>query len=136
MDEKKLAERIKNSPELSALGDDIAEEIAFYSDNNVAIDPLIIIMIISIIVQIILHCRKNRSDEQIADDIRNLRMLSPTRLLLLRRRLNKLWKDKLGGDTAPSSAKNPILAAVYSVSDKLNDEDVQILFQLASEESV
>ena len=134
MNEGALADRIKASPALSALHDDIAKELAFHSENNVQFDPITIIMIISIVVQVIIHCRNKRSDEQIAQDIREIRTLPPRQLMRLRRRLNKLWREQCGGANASPTAVNPLVTALYEVSERADDETINELFHLAREQ--
>lgn len=131
MDEGALADRIKASPALSALHDDIARELAFHSEHSVQFDPITIIMIISIVVQVIIHCRNKRSDEQIAQDIRDIRTLPPRQLMRLRRRLNRLWRDRCGGYDASPSATNPLITALYEVSERADDETINELLLLA-----
>jgi len=134
MTEGALADRIKSSPNLSALHDDIAKELAFHSEQNVQFDPITIIMIISIIVQVIIHCRNKRDDEQIAQDIRDIRTLPPRQLMRLRRRLNKLWRERCGGDQASPTAVNPLVTALYEVSERADAETIQELLRLAREQ--
>jgi hypothetical protein len=132
MIESHLADRIKASPALSALHDDIAKEVMFHADNNTQFDPITIIMIISIIVQVIIHCRNKRSDDQIAQDIRDIRTLPPRQLMRLRRRLNKLWKEKCGAPSSPT-AVNPLVTALYEIGEKADDATIKELLQLANE---
>lgn len=134
MVEGALADRIKASPELSTLHDDIAKELAFHSTGSVQFDPITIIMIISIMVQVIIHCRSKRSDEQIAQDIRDIRTISPRQLIRLRRRLNRLWREQCGGATAPATATNPLITALYEISDRADNETIKELLKLAREQ--
>lgn len=133
MYETELADRIQASPELTALCDDIAKELAFHSAVHVQFDPITIITIISIIVQVIIYCRDRRSDEQIAQDIRDLRTIPPRKLMRLRRRLNILWREKCGGEQFGSTVTNPLLIALYEISDNADDNTVLELIQLAKE---
>lgn len=132
MTEHQLAERIKASPALSALHDDIAREVVFHADSNVQFDPITIIMIISIVVQVIIHCRNKRDDEQIAQDIRDIRTLPPRQLMRLRRRLNRLWKEKCGEPSSPT-AVNPLVTALYEIGEKSDAATIKELLQLAAE---
>lgn len=133
MDAEQLEARIKSSPELSAFCDDIAKELAFHSAANVQFDPITIIMIVSIIVQVLIHCRESRTDEQIAQDIRDIRTLPPRKLMRLRRRLNRLWREQCGGDRAAVGATNPLIAALYELSDNADDATVNEFIQVAKE---
>lgn len=135
MTEGALADRVKTSPALSALHDDIAKELAFHSDGSVQFDPITIIMIISIMVQVIIHCRNKRSDEDIARDIRDIRTLPPRQLMRLRRRLNRLWRERCGGANASPTAVNPLVTALYEVSERADDETINELLQLAREQA-
>lgn len=133
MSEQELADRIKASPELSALCDDISKEITFHGDNNVQFDPITIIMIISIIVQVMIHCRNKRSDADIANSIREIRTMPPRQLMRLRRRMNKLWRERCGGENAAATAVNPLITALYEVAERADDATIQELFRLATE---
>lgn len=134
MDESALADRIKASPALTALHDDIVTELVFHGDNNVQFDPITIIMIVSIIVQVIIHCRNSRTDEQIAADMRDIRTLPPRKLMRLRRRLNKLWRERCGGEFAAPTAVNPLITSLYEVAEKADDDMINELIQLAREQ--
>lgn len=135
MTEGELADRIKTSPALSALHDDIVKELAFHADGNVQFDPITIIMIISIIVQVIIHCREKRNDDDIAQDIRDIRTLPPRKLMRLRRRLNRLWRERAGGEDASPTAVNPLITAIYEVAERADDETLNEVIQLAKEYS-
>lgn len=135
MDAGAFADRVKSSPALSALHDDIVKELAFHGDSNVQFDPITIIMIISIIVQVIIHCRNTRPDEDIAQDIRDIRTLPPRKLMRLRRRLNKLWRERCGGENAAPTAVNPLVTSLYEIAERADDDTINELMQLAREQA-
>lgn len=133
MTERELSDRIKASPALSNLCDEIAQEVTFHADNNVQFDPITIVMIISIVVQIIIHCRNNRDDSQIVQDIRDIRTLPPRQLIRLRRKLNKLWREKGGDNAAATTYGNPFLTALYEIGERADDDALQALLQIAND---
>lgn len=133
MDLKELADRVERSPKLRKLQKKLLEEIEFRADNSAQFDPVTIIMIISIVVQVIIHCRENRSDAKLFQDIRDIRALPARRLIRLRRRMNALWREQ-GGKTYKSTDSNPLLAALYEVSENTDETTLKELLKLADEE--
>jgi hypothetical protein len=85
-------------------------------------------------VQVIIHCRNSRDDDQIAQDIRDIRTLPPRQIIRLRRRLNRLWRDKCGGYSESSTAANPIITSLYEIGERADDDMLKALFKLADEE--
>ena len=129
MTESDLQERIENSPALRKLRDQLQAEIGFRADRGAEFSPLLVVSIISIIVQIVIYCRKDKSAADIRDDMRQLRSLPPLRSWRLKRRLNRLWRDSCGGKNVQS--ENPLLDAVYELSDSADDEALDELLWLA-----
>lgn len=123
-----LQERIENSPALAQLRNRLQDEIAFRSPQGYAFSPLLVISVISIIVQIVIHCREKRQASEIRLDMRDLRNLGPVQTAILRRKLNKLWRDHCPSDLLQS--KNPLLEAVYDLSDSADDEALDELLWL------
>lgn len=129
MTNEDLQERIENSPALRKLRDQLQAEIGFRADKGVEFSPLLVISVISIIVQIVIHCREQKSAEDIRVDMRELRSLPPVRALRLRRRLNALWRRTCEGKTVQSD--NPLLDAVYELADSADDDAIDELLWLA-----
>jgi hypothetical protein len=124
-----LQERIENSPALRKLKDQLQAEIGFRADQSVEFSPLLVISLISIIVQIVIHCRESKSAEDVRIDMRELRSLPPFQKIRLRRKLNALWRDECRGKTVQSD--NPLIEAVYDLSDNADDEALDELLWLA-----
>lgn len=123
-----LQERIENSPALARLRNRLQEEIAFSAAPGCEFSPLLVISVISIVVQVVIHCRENRPTEEIRLDIRDLRNLGPLKTVLLRRRLSALWRDACPPEMLQSG--NPLLEAVYNLSDSADDEMLDELLWL------
>lgn len=131
MTNEELQQRIERSPRLRKLQAKLLEEVTFRADTSVQLDPITIVMIISIVVQIIIHCRENRSDEEIIADIRDIRVLPPRRLVRLRRRLNALWRNCCEQERRISADVNPILTSVYEIGENSDDATIKELIELA-----
>jgi hypothetical protein len=123
-----LQERIEDSPVLARLRNRLQEEIGFHAAPGCEFSPFLVISVISIIVQIVIHCREQRSAEDVRLDMRDLRNLGPVKNYLLRRRLNALWRDHCPPEMLQS--ENPLLEAVYDLSDSADDETIDELLWL------
>lgn len=126
---EELQERIDNSPTLSALHRQLQKEVGFRADPSVEFNPLLIISLISLTIQIIRWCQEHdKTDDDIRTNIRDLRSLSPRQLIRLRRRVNALWREQKGvTDTTP----NPLMAALFELSDSADDAALDELLWLA-----
>jgi hypothetical protein len=124
-----LQKRVEASPPLQKLCTSLSDAVQFHADESVMFDPLLVIAVIGIIVNVLLHCRE-RDPEDIKNDIRNIRTLPPRKLLRLRRRMNVLWR-KHCGDMNVVAANNPTLAALYEISEMADDEQLDALLDLA-----
>jgi hypothetical protein len=133
MDANELAERVEQSSRLRKLRAKLMDEVQFRVDAPAQFDPMLIIMIISIIVQVVIHCREKRSTEEIVQDIRDIRALPPRRLIRLRRRLNTLWRNHEDRFTLSSGDVNPLLTAVYEIGENFDIETLEELVALADE---
>ena len=131
LDAAALADRVKASPKLTSLHDSFVREVQFCGDNNIGIDPITIIMLLSIVVQVIIHCRKKRTDDEILNTIRELRTYPPRRLLRLKRRVNRLWADYLDSRDLPAFTGNPLWPALYEVAESADPAALQELIQFA-----
>ena len=128
---EELAERIAESPRLRQLRDNLMGEVSFRVQDSFAIDPVTIIMIISIIVQVVIHCREKRNDEDIVRDIQDIRSLPPRKIIRLRRRLNALWRDCRSAGAVFTGDVNPFLTAVYELGENSDAKTIQELIALA-----
>jgi hypothetical protein len=106
----------------------LQDEIAFRAPHGYEFSPLLVISVISIIVQIVIHCREQRKASEIRLDMRDLRNLGPLATMRLRRQLNLLWRDHCPPDLLQS--ENPLLEAVYDLSDSADDEALDELLWL------
>ena len=129
MTNEELQKHVNESPELQKLRDGLEAALYFHADNSVQFDPFLIIAIIGIMVNIFLHCSEKNS-EQLKADIRNIRSLPPAVLLRMRRRMNMFWRQYKAEHNI-SSKENPVLAAIYEVSEMADDAQLDALLALA-----
>jgi hypothetical protein len=132
MTTEELQRRVNESPALAALRDRLTDELVAQGDNSYQFDPLTIIMIISIIVQVIIHCRENSADDNVQQNMRELRTLPPRKLMRLRRRLNNVWREHCAKTGVAYTANNPVVSAVYKLSDTIDDAAATGLMELAA----
>jgi hypothetical protein len=130
---EQLDERIRQSERLSHLRDQLTDEIQFRADDSAMFDPITIIMIISIIVQIVIHCREHRTDDEILRDMQEVRTLPRYRLIRLRLRLNRLWHECCAGNRPRKGDRNPLLTAVYELAERADPDALQDIIDLAKE---
>lgn len=129
MTDAELQERIAHSPALQELQDQLAREVRFKTDDSVQFDPILIVTVISIIVQIVIHCRENNKEETVRRDMRDLRALPVWRTAVLRRRLRQLWRDRC--PNARDVSGNALIDAVYQLSDSADDSAIDEILWLA-----
>jgi len=132
MTTEELQQRVNDSPALSAMRDKLSDELCAQADNSFQFSPLLVITIISIIVQVIIHCRESSDAEAIQQNMRELRALPPRKLMRLRRRLNNLWREHCAATGAQYTKNNPIVGAVYHLSDTIEDSAAAGLMELAA----
>jgi hypothetical protein len=134
MTQKELEARINASPKLRDLRDRLLGEVQFRADASVGLDPVTIIMIISIVVQVIIHCRENRNKDELVQDIQDIRALPARRLIRLRRRLNTLWRNCCADQQSYTGEYNPMLTAVYEIGENSDVATIRELIDLAHED--
>jgi hypothetical protein len=134
MTQKELEARINASPKLRELRDRLLGEVQFRADASVGFDPVTIIMIISIVVQVIIHCRENRNKDELVQDIQDIRALPARRLIRLRRRLNTLWRHCCADQQSHTGEYNPMLTAVYEIGENSDVATIRELVDLAHED--
>lgn len=133
MDLHELSERVEKSAKLRKLRAKFIDELQFRTDVSTQFDPMLIIMIISILVQVMIHCRENRTRAQLAQDIREIRELPARRLIRLRRRLNNLWREHGTPSDNVAADSNPLLTAVYEVAENIDIGTLKELVELAED---
>lgn len=131
MTNEELQTRVASSAALTALRDQIAAEMATKTENKYSFDPFLILAIISVMVQVIKYCQENRSAEEIAADIKNVRSLRPRQLMRFKRRSNVLWKEYCAANGLDAGTPNPIPDAVYALGASADTAAVQELIALA-----
>jgi hypothetical protein len=131
MTDQDLQSRIESSPRLKALGNQLLSSVTFHADAPAKFDPVLVVMIISIIVQVMIHCREKRTPEELVQDIRDIRTMPPRRLMRLRRRMNALWNTMARDTNWDSKQPNPILTALYDLSESTDTATLAELVALA-----
>jgi hypothetical protein len=129
-----LQKRIQSDAQLSALSDSLQREIRFRADTAFQFDPFLMVAIISIIIQIIVHCREKTPTTDIRNAIRDARALPPRRLIRLKRRLNKFWLEYCAQTGMSSSSKNPFFDTVLELGENAPDSELDALLALAEAE--
>lgn len=129
-----LQKRVDASPRLSALRDRLTNELVFRADNSVQFDPLLVLAVISLILQIIYYCRELRKPDEIKQDIKDIRSLPARKLIRLRRRANLLWRDCCADKHDARHDSNPILTAFYELGESADDATLDELIELAKEQ--
>lgn len=114
-----MNEENEENEELSA----IARKVAAYvsaKDDKFGLDPLLVIAIIGLIINIsrfIYECRKNKTREQLFNEIKNP---SWTYKFLLSMNIRKQWKNK--------NDRNNIYQSMLEVSKGLSQEELNCIF--------
>lgn len=129
MTDDELKNRVESSPGLRRVRETLLDEVSFRADGPARLDPMTILMIISLVIQVIKFCIDRHSEESVVDAIRNARTLPRRRLIVLRRRLNRAMADCVD---CPVSAQ-PVYDALLSVSEELTDEEIAELMHLSRE---
>lgn len=131
-----LQQRIAASPALADLQRKLTDELVLQADNeNCQFDPILVVMIISVLVQVIIHCREQKeaaAEEVLVQQMRELRTLPPRKLMRLRRRLNNLWRDHCAKTGTTYTRDNPVVGAVYNLSDTIDDAAAAALMELSA----
>lgn len=124
-----LREKIDNSPGLKSFENKLATNLMQQEEhNNYGIDPLTILFIISIILQVISLCLRSRSQGDVELDVRNAALLPPRKLMRLKRRLNVLWAKHCETHGIEPGKTNPFFnAAVSTVRDCQQNEIADIV---------
>lgn len=134
MDAKNIQDRINAAPALQRLQAKLQDTLQFHADGTAQLDPILIMMIISALIQIIIHCRQKQTEERIAATIRELRSVPPRKLMRVRRQLKKTWEEYCAQQNIDTAQKNPILPAIYELSETLDDHDIREFLALAPAE--
>lgn len=133
MSDADLIARIESSPVLRRARETLLNEVSFRADKSARLDPMTILMIISIVVQLISFCRqRNNSDAKITGWIRSARTLPRRRTIRLRRQVDTLWEQHCGDNTA-AYENNAFFDALLDVGENATDEEIQEILRMAAE---
>lgn len=131
-----LQRKIAQSEPLSRVADQLQTALASHAAKAglATFDPMLVIMVISVILQVIYLCRQRNADALTVLSVRELPSTDGRRTLRLRRRLNKVWKTYCTQHNLDSTAENPLIPAALALSTSAADEDIQALLQAATAE--
>lgn len=127
---KALQDKIEGSPALKNLERRLASQLRLNQEQaGYGIDPLTILFIISIILQVISLCVRDRTEPDVALDMTNAHLLPPRKLMRLKRRLNKLWAEQCQKNGQEPGRNNPLFAAAIASVKECDSEDAIGLIQ-------
>jgi hypothetical protein len=132
MPEQELLKQIESSEALRQAREKLLSEVSFRAGPSARFDPITIIMLISVIVQVLKYCRERRKPADIIADIRNARTLPRLRTRRLRRNLAELSEKLLLQDSDTSS--NLFFDAAVDAAESASDEEIAEIMRLAAEE--
>lgn len=128
-----LRDKIDQSPGLKNFEKKLSDELFLRAEQgSYGIDPLTILFIISIILQVISICRRERTDADIELDMVNANMLPPRKLMRLKRRLNVVWKEHCEKNATDPGTKNPFFDAAITAVRGVSRSDVTELVSAAN----
>jgi len=122
---KELQDTVDGSPALKNLERRLSAQLhATEEQTGYGIDPLTILFIISIILQVISLCLHARTEADVSLDMTNAHSLPPRKLMRLKRRLNKLWAEHCQKNGKEPGNVNPFFAAAVGSVKECAAEDV------------
>lgn len=129
MCDDKIKERIESSAGLRRVRATLIDEVSFRADDSIRLDPLTILTIISIIIQVISYCRENQTDENIINLIRSSRTIPRRKTIRLRRRLNNF----AAANGISDDNVQVIYNAIMDMGENATDEEINEIVQIARE---
>lgn len=127
MTEEELKSRIESSPDLRRVRAALIDEVAFRADGLSRLDPLTILTIISVIIQVVAYCRERNSEETVVEYIQNARTLPRRKTILLRRRLSNLLQDY----DLQLESPQPIYDAIMDMAEGASSNEIDEIMQLS-----
>lgn len=131
MTEEELKSRIESSPDLRRVRAALIDEVAFRADGLSRLDPLTILTIISVIIQVVAYCRERNSEETVIKYIQNARTLPRRKTILLRRRLSNLLQDY----DLQLDSPQPIYDAIMDMAESASNNEIDKIMQLSRDYS-
>ena len=128
-----LREKIDSSPGLKNFEKNLANCLMTQEEQNgYGIDPLTVLFVISVILQVINICLRTRSAADVELDIRNASMLPPRKLMRVKRRLNVLWAKHCQERGVEPGKTNPFFTAVLDVTRQAKQNDILDIVQASN----
>jgi hypothetical protein len=131
MTEEELKSRIESSSDLRRVRAALIDEVAFRADGLARLDPLTILTIISVIIQVVAYCRERNSEEIVINYIQNARTLPRRKTILLRRKLNNLLQDY----NLQLESPQPIYDAIMDMAESASTTEIAAVMRLAQDYS-
>ncbi|WP_353208343.1 hypothetical protein [Sphingorhabdus sp.] len=131
MELEELESKVNASPALRELRDRCMTEMSFRMDNSAQFGIILILSLISVAIQVATYC-KNKNKAELKQDIRNIRTLPPRKLMRLRRRANKLWREEFPNHPVNPRDPNPMLTVMYELGETADDAALDELLALAN----
>jgi hypothetical protein len=128
---EELEAKVNASPALRELRDKCMTEMSFRVDNSAQFGIILILSMISLAIQIATYC-KNKNKAELLQDMRNIRTLPPRKLMRLRRRVNKLWREEFPDYPVNPRDPNPMLTVMYELGETAEDAALNELLALAN----
>ena len=117
--------QIDSDPDLAAVKQKLAAELGSVSKSDLPqMNPLIVIALISLAIQIFVSCRSKHSHETVVNDIKNVHKLSWYKLWRFRRSLKQLARNDsrfTGVDI------DKAYTAMFNVAEQLTDTQIAAL---------
>lgn len=128
-----LREKIDKSPGLKSFENKLAANLMQQEErNSYGIDPLTILFIISVILQVISLCLRNRSRAEVELDIQNAALLPPRKFMRLKRRLNVLWAKHCEERGVEPGKTNPFFNAAVSTIKNCRQNEIADIVQVSN----
>lgn len=124
-------QKIKDAPELGELRELLTADLSSKFEDSATFDPILVLMIISLIVQVVSFCFKQKDDAALLADIRNVASLPPRKLMRFKRRANVIWRDYCKEHGLPENTLNPIMAVSYSLGEKVSEPTISAILAMA-----
>lgn len=128
-----LREKIDGSPGLLSLEKNLTNELMSQEERaNYGFDPLTILFIISVVLQVINICLRDRTQADLELDMANASILPPRKLMRLKRRLNLLWTKHCAARGLEPGKTNPFFSAVVRAVKRTNREEIAGIIQASN----
>lgn len=128
-----LREKIDGSPGLLSFEKNLTAELMSLEERaGYGFDPLTILFIISVVLQVINICLRDRTQADLELDMVNANVLPPRKLMRLKRRLNVLWAKHCEAHGLEQGKTNPFFSAVAQSVKRANRQEIASIIQASN----